>query len=388
MRIGIVTGEYPPMQGGVGAYSQIIARKLADASQTVFLYSNALAEEPDERISLTTTKTWSSRTLRSLRRWSRDAELDIVILQFETAAFGMSPWIHFLPDVIPHVPVVTIFHDLLVPYLFPKAGTLRDWIVMRLARASDGLIVTNHEDFRRVRHLPLVELIPIGSNIRGDIPEDYDRTAWRAQAGAGEKEFLLAHFGFLNRSKGVEILLEDMASLLEAQICPVRLMMIGGRLGASDPANVAYAREIDEWVERLGLAPYVYWTGFVDDEQVSAYLRAADVVVLPFRDGASYRRGSLMAAIHHGCPIITTAPAVDVPAFVDGENMLMVYQEIIDADVPPYVHVTPQILRLYRNPQLRKRLSEGAYRLSETFDWGHILTSYLEFLERVLKGRK
>ncbi len=28
MRIGIVTGEYPPMQGGIGAYAQILAKEM------------------------------------------------------------------------------------------------------------------------------------------------------------------------------------------------------------------------------------------------------------------------------------------------------------------------------------------------------------------------
>lgn len=387
MRIGIVTGEYPPMQGGVGAYSRIIANKFADAEHDVYVFSDKSAYEVDPRISLTKTAKWGIGTLKSLRRWSLENALDVVVLQFETAAFGMSPWIHFLPEALREIPLVTCFHDLLVPYLFPKAGAIRDWIVMRLARASTGVIVTNHEDFRRLRHLPVIELIPIGSNITSNLPDDYDRKMWRSRAGAADEDFLLAHFGFLNRTKGVDILLEDMASLLEAQVCPVRLLMIGGRIGASDPANIAYADEIDSRIEHMGIGPYIHWTGFVNDDEVSAYLHAADAIVLPFRDGASYRRGSLMAAIHHGCSIITTAPKVDVPTFVDGENMLLVYQEIIDADVPPYVHVTPQILRLYRNPALRKRLAQGARDLSKSFDWDYITAAYLALFERILEVR-
>jgi glycosyltransferase involved in cell wall biosynthesis len=139
MRIGIVTGEYPPMEGGVGAYTRILARTLAQQGHEVFVFSSSQAREDHPEITLTNSVAhWGPGSLRALHRWSRSVQPDVVSLQFETAAYGMSPWIHFLPDVLRGVPVVTTFHDLLFPYLFPKAGRLRDWIVMRLARASAG----------------------------------------------------------------------------------------------------------------------------------------------------------------------------------------------------------------------------------------------------------
>lgn len=386
MRVGVITGEYPPMQGGVGAYSQIIARRFADRGHDVAVFSDRRAHEDDARITLVTTRAWGPGTLMALRRWAHDYQLDVILLQFETAAFSMSPWIHFLPDALP-VPVITCFHDLLVPYLFPKAGVMRDWIVMRLAQASDAVITTNHEDMRRLRELPFVELIPIGSNIVTNTPV-LSRENVRESLGLDDADFLLAHFGFLNRSKGVDILLEDMALLRDEQAVPVHLLMIGGRVGASDPTNAAYASEIDGLIEQLSLIPYVHWTGFVEDDEVSAYLQAADVVVLPFRDGASFRRGSLMAAIHHGCAIITTEPKVYVPDFIDEENMLLVAPEMLDPEVPPFVHVTPQILRLYRDSALRERLRLGARELAGTFDWDAIVRAYINVCERVLKQHR
>ncbi len=375
------------MQGGVGAYTRIIAQKFTELNQDVFVYTDKQALESDGRINLTTTSGWGPLSLHNIRQWVHDNRLDVVILQFETAAFDMSPWVHFLPDMVRSVPFVTRFHDLLVPYLFPKAGIIRDWIVQRLARASDGVIATNHEDFSRLKSLPFSELIPIGSNIANVLIQDYDPGHWRNAAEVDENEFLVAHFGFINRSKGIEILLEDVALLRNRYGYPIRLLMIGGRTGDSDPENAAYAREIDTLIERIGLGDSIYWTGFVDEREVSCYLRAVDAVILPFRDGASYRRGSLMAAIGHGCAIITTAPQYDVPDFVDGENMLLVYPEIIDSDVPPYVHVTPQILRLYRNPELRQRLRAGALELAKRFEWDNIADQYLTFLNRMLEAR-
>jgi hypothetical protein len=136
MRIGMITGEYPPMQGGVGAFTHILAGEMAALGHDVLVLSRAKTQNDDPRVDLTpAVQRWGIGSLISARRWAREQQLDVVNVQYQTAAYGMSPFIHYLPDVLRPIPVVTTFHDLLYPYLFPKAGRLRDQIVMRLARA-------------------------------------------------------------------------------------------------------------------------------------------------------------------------------------------------------------------------------------------------------------
>jgi polysaccharide biosynthesis protein PslF len=388
MRIGLIAGEYPPMEGGVGAYTHVLAHHFADLGHDVMIYADQRAQEPDDRIHLDATiDQWTWGKTRRVYRWAQDHKLDILNLQFETAAFGMSPWVHFLPGYTRDFPLVTTFHDMLVPYLFPKAGPLRGWIVNRLARKSDGVIVTNHEDWSKISDLNPLKLIPIGSNIPDACPEDYERDAWRSQAGAGPDDFLIAHFGFINHSKGIEILLEDVAYLVKSGY-PVRVIMIGGKTGTSDPTNVKYAQSIDTLIDALGLNDVITWTGFLDQPAVSAYLHASDAVVLPFRDGASFRRGSLMAAIQHACPIITTRPRVNIPAFMDGKNMLLTNRHILDENCPPFLHISPAVLKLYRSPALRDQLRRGARKLARQFDWTAIASEYITFFQSVIKARQ
>jgi glycosyltransferase involved in cell wall biosynthesis len=376
MRIGIVTGEYPPLQGGVGAYTRILARTLADQGQTIFVLTSARAVEPDSRITLSPIiEQWGVGSLSAVSRWAVQNRLDLINLQYQTAAYGMSPWVHFIPDAVRCAPVVTTFHDLRFPYLFPKAGWLRDWIVMHLARASDGVIATNHEDLQRLQHLPNAALIPIGSNILQPLPEDFDPHVWRERADAGEGDFLLAFFGLVNRSKGLDLVIEALARL-RAEGCPARLVIIGGEAGSSDPTNTTYQQEIQKQIERLNLRDFVHTTGFVDEAAVASYLAASDVVVLPFRDGASYRRGSLMAALQFGCAIVTTQPNVATPAFVDGDNMLLVPPD----DVPS---LTNAVQRLYDSAALRSHLSINAKRLAAQFEWAQIARDTISLFARV-----
>ncbi len=380
MRIGIVTGEYPPMEGGVGAFSTILAQTLNAADHEIGLFTASNAESADTDILLAHNgKNWTFHSLLAIKRWAKIQKLDILNLQFQTAAFQMSPWIHFLPQVLRPLPVVTTFHDLRFPYLFPKAGKLRDWIVLHLAQQSAGVIVTNHEDYDRLSHLPRVRLIPIGSNILTDTPTDFDCHVWRHKAGAAEHDFLLAHFGFMNSSKGVDTLLHAVFQL-RTQAIPVKLLMIGGRVGASDTTNAKYADQIDALILDLNLTDCITWTGYVSENEVSAFLRAADVVTLPFLDGASYRRGSLMAAIHHGCAIISTQPQVAISQFEPEKNMLLIPPNNPEA-------LTEAVLALYQSSALQSKLREGALALRAEFDWKVIAANTADFFQHILQSK-
>jgi glycosyltransferase involved in cell wall biosynthesis len=361
------------MQGGVGAYTEILAQHLQQRGLDIYLFSTSGTHSDTLPLTNTLSK-WNFASLSTIRAWANDHQLDVINLQFQTAAFDMSPSIHFLPDFIRDLPVITTFHDLRFPYLFPKAGPLRDWIVMHLARRSAGVIVTNHEDQARLQHLPHQTLIPIGSNMLSSPAKDINI---RAKIGAADDDFVLAYFGLINRSKGLETLLESLSRLNQERI-PARLVIIGGVAGSSDSTNAAYQMHIEHHINRLNLSDIIYHTDFIeDDAEVGAYLQASDAVVLPFVDGASFRRGSLMAAIHYACPIITTMPRVPVPEFKHGENMLLVPPDDTEA-------LTNTLRQLYISPEIRQYLREGAVQLATHFDWGQIAQDYLHFFENIV----
>jgi len=373
----MISGEYPPLQGGVGAYTQILSHKLADNGHEVFIYSSAQAQESDPRLHLDSSGKWNFTSVRQIERWVTKNRLDVVNIQYQTAAYGMSPYIHFIPNILRRAPVVTTFHDLRYPYLFPKAGRLRDWIVTHLARASDGAIATNHEDMQRLHsiNIPCTSLIPIGSNILSEVPTDLDVSPWREKVGAQAGDFLIAFFGLINASKGLATLLNAFSELRNRGIA-AKLVIIGD-VGSSDPTNGTYAAHIRAHIQAQSLAESVHITGYLDEADVSHYLSAADCIALPFLDGASYRRGSLMAAIHYGCAIITTQPAIDIPALIDNENMLLV-------PVGDVTALSNALEKLYHFTELRDKLKHGAKALAMHFDWGMIARQTAAFFETVI----
>jgi glycosyltransferase involved in cell wall biosynthesis len=370
------------MQGGVGAYTSILAQTLVTQGHDVFVFTDAKATvqtHNDYSVQVTArVNRWSLMSLFSVKTWARERNLDLINLQFQTAAFAMSPYVHFLPDVLHPIPVVTTFHDLRFPYLFPKAGKLRNWIVKRLARSSSGVIVTNHEDALALHDLPHKSLIPIGSNILQPLPPDFDPDALRAQNGA-ENPFLLVYFGLINRTKGLETLLSSL-SALRADGLDARLVIIGGTVGSSDPSNTAYLHEVNMLIDHLGLAPFIHRTGYADDQTVGMWLSASDAAVLPFRDGASFRRGSLMAAIQYGCAIITTSPAVTISDFMNGENMLL-------HPIDDPAALADAVCRIQQSPELAAKLKHGAQQLAAHFQWDQIARDCVSFFTHVLEER-
>ena len=307
---------------------------------------------------------WGWRSWRELRQALCDLAPDLVHIQYQAAAYRLHPAINLWPRVSGHGrrSVVT-FHDLRVPYLFPKAGPLRFRCVLELARACGRAIVTNAEDEAILA--PLLSRppawIPIGSNIHPAPPPGYDRSVWRAQAGVGDGEILVAYFGFLNESKGGEELVRALAAL-RRQGLPVRLWMVGAQVGTSDPTNQTYLGRVRALIASLELEPIVHWTGYLDPAEVSAALLGADLAVLPYRDGVSFRRGSLMAALVHGLPVVSTFPARPLAEVIDGENMALVPPGDADA-------LAARIAALAADAGARRRLSEGARTLAGQFGW-------------------
>ena len=380
MRIGIVSGEYPPMKGGVGACSQILAHQLHTRGHEIFLFSNARARSEEIPLACTSGG-WGPQALLALRRWARQQRLDLVNLQFQTAAFSMSPWIHYLPQFLGRVPLVTTFHDLRVPWLFPRAGALRERIVLQLARSSASVICTNHEDHTRLAgQLCCARMIPIGSNILAQRPRDFDAGPWRQRAGVADNETLLAWFGLVNHSKGLDTLLQSVAELRNSGLT-LRLVLIGGEAGDSDRSNLAFREALKAQVDRLGLEAALHRTGYIAAAEVASWLWASDLAVLPFRDGASFRRGSLLAAIQHGCATVTTTPRVTVPEFVHGHNLWLVPPDDAQA-------LGAALRMLVASSECRDMLCLGASQLAARFDWDSIAADYVACFETVLGERQ
>lgn len=375
MHVLLVTGEYPPMRGGVGAYTATLAQALVATGMAVSVVTSrraAAQSQPATSVPVyPIIDRWDWRIWRQLPALAQQIGASWLHVQYQTAAFAMNPAINLAPGLWQRgrqLSVAWTYHDLLAPYLWPKAGArLRRWITLRPAQSSRLVIATNEGDYQPLAALssPATVLkIPIGSNIAVHDLAPADRQAERLRRGYGAATLLIGYFGFLNRSKGGLTLVRTVHELVQ-QGHDAHLLMIGERVGASDPTNFAYLQEVEALIATLGLRERVQWTGHLDDAGVSAALHLVDLLLMPYNDGASLRRGTLMAGLAHGCAMVTTTPQSPLPELVDGRDLCYVPPENPQAAAQAIAH-------LAATPSLRQALGVSAREESRQFTWSAI----------------
>lgn len=398
MKVLVISAEYPPIPGGVGDYSCQLVQGLADLGEELCVLTTTERRAGDlsrgsaetswrfpkgQKISYAV-PAWNWRAWPTIKRRVQAERPDVVHLQYQAAAYGMRAGIHAVPALIHSWAirplVVVTFHDLREPYLFPKAGPLRAGALRLLAHGADATIVTNGEDLADLRrwHHGASTMIPIGSNVPDQPPAGFDREAWRRQCQLAPDEIVIVFFGFLNRSKGVAELLQAIAVLREEEF-PLRLVIVGGGTGTSDPTNREYERIVRRRVRELDLESALVWTGYQAPDAVSAYLRSADLCALPYTDGLSTRRGTLMAALEHGVPVLSTMPRTPVPELRDEQEVLLA------ASAAPADLIGP-LRRLSTDAALRERLRNGAREASRHFTWRRIAVRHAVLYRRLARG--
>jgi len=355
-----VTGEYPPDVGGVGDYT---ARLRLALEQRGWLTDVVTRRQVGR---------WDARAPAWLLRHA--PRQGVVHIQYQAAAFDLLGDICLLPALMrrvrPALSSVTTFHDAREPYLFPRAGRLRRLAVQLLARTSDTVIAADSRDLRCLggpspRHVQ----IPIGANIACQPADGYHRAAFRSELGLGEDDLAVVYFGTLNSSKAASVLL-DAFGVIQQQQPRARLLLLGSEISASDPSDRISAARVRDRIAGFGSA--VIRTGWLAPRQLSAYLLAGDVALLPFVDGASARRGSLLACAAHGLPLVTSRPAArEVEGYVTAVGL--------DAS-----DMAAAVLGAWHQPV---RLRSASLALAESVSWSRIAAQHINVYERLLYSR-
>jgi glycosyltransferase involved in cell wall biosynthesis len=319
------------------------------------------------------------RRVRSLRP-------GLVHVQFAPSAFGFSPWVGLLPDLV-GAPVITTLHEYgwwSAPSWIPQSVWTAleqrapiDRETWRLAPASAAVVTTNREHaavvMRRLgRHTVTVPLAPNVPDWGSGAP----RSAIRERLGVPLDAEVVAFFGFVHPVKGLRYLIEAV-SRLQARHDRLHLLLLGGFTSLALPADEARAfrAELTAWAEQCGVADRLTITGHLPAEEVSAALHASDVAAFPFTAGVTLKSGALLTAFAHRLPTLVTAAGSPDPHLVDGETVV-VAARVRDTGV-----VADALGRLLDDSALQARVALGGAALATDRTWSRIAAAHLEVYE-------
>jgi len=373
VRVSMLTGAFPPDRCGVGDYVHRLCSQIARMGAEVHVITSAhAAPQPatwEGAIRLyRSVRSWNTINLHRIARLLRDIRPDVVHVQFPSVGYRRVAGLAMLPMLLRArgYRVVLTLHEYLPS---PRLSRSRQAV---MAAASHSVITTTPEDAAALQKLlpwkrSNVHCINIASNIERRPAESFDRNARRESLGAGPDSPIVCFFGNLHPGKGIEELVEAFA--IARRNCNVGTLLI---IGSFDPRHTLFSYIVHRRILDLGLSGPVHVTGFVTPTEVSELLLASDICVLPFRDGLSVRRGTFLAAVHHGLPVISTEPSGPMPPdIVHGHNVIL---------VPPrdVGKLAASIEMLVRSPELRSRLSSNLAKLDEQFSWPQIARRTLQ----------
>jgi glycosyltransferase involved in cell wall biosynthesis len=305
----VITGEYPPQLGGVADYTRLVARGLADAGETVHVWTSPSNGRGIDDRGVTVHPLPDRFGLRSLGYLSRELDRFAaprrLLVQYVPHAFGWKaanvPFCWWLRSRR-RDSIWVMFHE--VAYPFERGAPLSHNALAAVNRVMAAMVSGSAErafvsipEWRRyvghrltppanVEWLPVPSHIPVIDDAAG---------VERIRGRYAEGHPLVGHFGTHGRL--IRPLLDPaIRRLIETTDCRVLLIGRDSDVAASD----LIARD-------AALRSRVSGAGTLDEADVSRHLAACDVLVQPYPDGITTRRTSAMVALRHGRPIVTTA---------------------------------------------------------------------------------
>ncbi len=370
MRILLITAHYPPaaVPCGVGDYTRCLRAALADAGNSTLVITS-VRSHAGEPGTFRVADGWGPQDLRRVLRLIRRERPDAVLLQYTPEHYGFGFAFKLLPFLVrtraPDARFITTFHTLVGERRRAKVSAVL------LAAGSHGAVSTHEEltDLFR-RRLPRwrhkLREIPIGANIPpSDLPRPEAARRLRARLAVSGAVPLVGCFGFPGRGKGMDVLLRSAAAVS----APFHLVFVAKTREEDRPDR----HDLEALAEDLGIGKRVHWLNELPHEEAARALAGCDLYGVPYDDGVSLRRGTLMAGWQQGLATVTTTPRFPSPIFADGDTVLLVPPRDPGA-------LAAAIGRVLQDRDLRRRLEAGALRVRAGFGWDAIAAAHLGFV--------
>lgn len=177
-----------------------------------------------------------------------------------------------------------------------------------------------------------VEVVPHGlfSMNEAVVPRKDMRERW----GIADHEVLLLSFGFIRDNKNIDLLIKALSKLKDYKL------VVAGRSQTSNDKPVSYYRKLADDLN-LG-SRCIFVESFIDDEDISSYFDAADLVALTYSASFFSQSGVLNLAAAAKKPVIVSSAPGPLTATVSRFRLgIEVEPDQVEAIIQALEHLRP-----------------------------------------------
>ncbi len=385
LKVIMIVDDYPPLICGVGDYSACLSKELVSKGVKVTIATKQMPKLADcqdsdgvdiHRI----VRGWFMSDVRHiLALLDKMGSGTIVHVQYSShSGYYRRLMINILPAIIrmtrARFPVVATIHGYHENRLRWRARAIP------MIVAANVVILVNAQDYRMVTRWVRpsrfrTSLIKIASNIRPFEERGFDREEMRKHMGFNQNSRVIVYFGNIRPDKGVSELLRALRTIRSKGI-GCNLLVISNIDAILDKKS-HYYRQL---LKVLNYAEKENWVTLVrapEPNMVSRLLQISDLAVFPFTRGAYENSGSLLAAIAHGLPTITTRGISTPKNFEEDYGVETV-------PVGDHLSLVSRISSLLHSPEAQKELKKRALTVSRNYSWDTIANKTISVYKSLL----
>ncbi|MHB0871362.1 MAG: glycosyltransferase family 4 protein [Chloroflexota bacterium] len=374
-------GSYLPRHCGIATFTSDLATAMANETSQGRVQVVAINDapggyryQPEVHFEINQSQLADYRLAAEFLNMSR---VDVVYVQHEYGIFGGQDGDHIIKLLRSlRMPVITTLHTILKE---PTPSQHR--VIGDLATVSDRVVIMSETGARFLRDIyqipnHKIEYIPHG------VPDTpfVDPNYYKDQFGVEGKKVILT-FGLLSPNKGVENVIQALPKVISAHPDVVYLV-----LGATHPhvkrtQGESYRLQLQQLATRIGVDDHVvFHNRFVELNELSEFLGAADLYATPYRNEAQTVSGTLSYAMSSGKAVIST------PYWYASEMLAAGRGRIVPFDDP--TAMATEIIDLLTDDVERHAIRKRAYIHCRSHVWREVAKRYLEVFDQVRQERQ
>lgn len=374
----VYVSSFPPRTCGIATFTEDLTRAMDDLLEPVITSRIAALNTDTEsrfhysrNVSYQIDSSSEAEYIRCAEQINARPDVKAVNLQHEFGLFGgrYGSFILSFLDALKK-PVVVTFHTVL-----PSPNNEVRSTICTIAQKASGLVtMTGLAKGLLAREYGIPEekisVIPHGIH---SVPYG---TSAKAKAALGlSKKTVLLTFGFLNRGKGLEYVIEALPKVVQAN--PNFIYII---LGVTHP-NVlkeegeSYRNFLIQKVRELKLSSHVnFYNKYASLEELLQFLKAADIYISTSLNPNHTVSGTFSYALGSGRPVISTR-------FAQAKELLTPECGFLVDFKSPDAYAEG-LIKLLKEPLLMEQLGKNAYFRTRNMTWENVALEYSKLFSK------